>query len=82
MADIAAMLGVSGRTLGRLLAAEGLTFRGILDDLRSDLGKSYLREEHLPISEIAWLLGFREVSAFTHACKRWTGKPPRQQRFS
>ena len=32
----------------------------------------------LAASEVAWLLGFGEVSAFNHACKRWTGKTPKQ----
>jgi AraC-like DNA-binding protein len=32
----------------------------------------YLRDESLSISQIAWLLGYQEVSAFTHAFKRWT----------
>ena len=27
----------------------------------------------LHVSKIAWLLGFNEVSAFTHTFKRWTG---------
>jgi len=30
----------------------------------------------LSISQIAWLLGYQEVSAFTHAFKRWTGRTP------
>jgi AraC-like DNA-binding protein len=30
--------------------------------------------------KIAWLLGFNEVSAFTHTFKRWTGKTPSQMR--
>ena len=34
----------------------------------------------LHISKIAWLLGFNEVSAFTHRFKRWTGKAPSQMR--
>jgi AraC-like DNA-binding protein len=34
-----------------------------------------------PISHIAWRLGFQEVSAFTHAFKRWTGQTPTQMRF-
>jgi AraC-like DNA-binding protein len=34
----------------------------------------------LSISQIAWLLGYREVSALTHAFKRWTGKTPREAR--
>jgi len=78
--SIAKRLGVSGRTLMRLLASEGCTFREILDALRLDLAKSYLGEQNLPISEVAWLLGFGEISSFFHACKRWTGKTPKQIR--
>jgi AraC-like DNA-binding protein len=77
--EVAKRLGVGERTLGRLLAAEGSTFRGTLESLRSGLAKRYLREQ-LPISEIAWLLGYEEVTAFSHACKRWTGKTPRRAR--
>jgi AraC-like DNA-binding protein len=73
---IAAELGVSRRTLARRLADEGLTFRKVLDDLRFDLSKRYLREQDLPVSEIAWLLGYRETSALNHAFKRWTGHTP------
>jgi AraC-like DNA-binding protein len=39
-----------------------------------------LTEEDLSISQIAWLLGYKEVSAFTHAFKRWTGNTPREAR--
>jgi AraC-like DNA-binding protein len=73
---IAAELGVSRRTLARRLGAEGLTFRKVLDNLRFDLTKRYLREDDLPISEIAWLLGYRETSVLSHAFKRWTGRTP------
>jgi AraC-like DNA-binding protein len=76
--EIAPRLGVSKRTLTRLLASEGCSFSEILDALRLDLAKSYLREQNLPISEVAWLLGYKEGSAFVHACKRWTGKTPKQ----
>jgi AraC-like DNA-binding protein len=78
MEEIAKRLGVSRRTLARLLASEGCTFVGIVDALRLDLAKSYLRDQNLRTSEVAWLLGFAEVSAFSHACKRWTGKTPTQ----
>jgi AraC-like DNA-binding protein len=40
-----------------------------------------LMEADLPITTIAWLLGYQEVSAFTHAFKRWTGKTPKQARI-
>ena len=73
---IAAELGVSRRTLARRLAAEGLTFRKVLDNLRFDLARRYLQEKELPMSEITWLLGYCETSALNHAFKRWTGRTP------
>jgi AraC-like DNA-binding protein len=77
---VAQRLGMSARTLARKLNAEGMAFVGILDQLRSALARRYLSERALPISEISWLLGYSEVSSFTHAFKRWTGKTPRQFR--
>jgi AraC-like DNA-binding protein len=78
--EIARQLGMSLRTLERRLGSEGLTFGGILSELRFDLAKRYLREENLAISKIAWLLVYQDVTAFTHAFKRWTGKSPRETR--
>ena len=79
-AEIARRLGLSQRTLARRLAGEGLSFSQILHELKLDLATRYLREG-LTVSRIAWLLGYHEVSAFTHAFKRWTGKSPRQLRL-
>jgi AraC-like DNA-binding protein len=80
--DVARSLGMSERTLARKLSDEGLNFTEILQQLRRDLAVRYLDDRKLHVSKIAWLLGFREVSAFTHACKRWTGKTPSQMRTS
>jgi AraC-like DNA-binding protein len=80
VAEIARRLGMSPRTLARRLASEGLTFAGILAELRADLARRYLNDDDLAISQIAWLLGYREVGAFTHAFKRWTGMTPREGR--
>jgi AraC-like DNA-binding protein len=78
--DVARVLGMSERTLARKLSDEGLNFTEILQQLRRDLAVRYLDDRKLHISKIAWLLGFHEVSAFTHAFKRWTGKTPRELR--
>jgi AraC-like DNA-binding protein len=78
--DIARTLGMSERTLARKLSDERLNFTEILQQLRRDLAVRYLDDRKLHVSKIAWLLGFRQVSAFTHAYKRWTGKTPRQMR--
>jgi AraC-like DNA-binding protein len=68
--------------LARQLSSEGWTFERILTDLRIGLAKRRLSDNDLPISEIAWLLGYREASAFTHAFKRRTGKTPMAFRIS
>ena len=78
--EIARQLGVSQRTFARRLSSEGITFSEVLESLRSDLAERYLAEEGMSISQIAWLLGYQEVSALTHAFKRWTGTTPRQAR--
>jgi AraC-like DNA-binding protein len=79
--DVARSLGMSKRTLARKLSDEGLNFTEVLQQLRRDLAVRYLDDPKLHISKIAWLLGFNEVSAFTHAFKRWTGKTPSQMRI-
>ena len=78
--DVARNLGMSERTLARKLSDEGLNFTEILQHLRRSLAVRYLDDRKLHVSKIAWLLGFHEVSAFTHAFKRWTGKTPREIR--
>jgi AraC-like DNA-binding protein len=80
VAAVARSLGMSERTLARKLSDEGLNFTEILQQLRRDLAVRYLDDRKLHVSKIAWLLGFHEVSAFTHAFKRWTGKTPSQLR--
>jgi AraC-like DNA-binding protein len=78
--EVAQRLGMSSRTLSRKLAEESTSFAEILDQLRAALAKRYLHDETLPVSEISWLLGYREVSSLIHAFKRWTGTTPRRFR--
>jgi AraC-like DNA-binding protein len=73
---VAAELGMSPRTLARRLAEEGSSFGGVLTEVRSALADRYLADRSLPISQIAWLLGYAEISAFTRAFQRWTGMVP------
>ncbi|WP_229178668.1 AraC family transcriptional regulator [Bradyrhizobium ivorense] len=80
--EIARRLGMSRRTLARALSSEGLSFSNVLEAFRIALARRYLKEAELPISEIAWLLGYSEVSSFTHAFVRWTGDTPRAYRGS
>jgi len=79
---VAKKLGTTERTLERRLAQDGVTFSQVLQDLKASLAIRYLKEDGIPISRIAWLLGFEEASSFSHACRRWTGKSPREFRRS
>ena len=80
--EVARQLGLSRRTLSRSLLSEDMTFTKIMEELRAALGRRYLRDRALSVSEITWLLGYREVGSFTHAFKRWTGMSPSQFRSS
>jgi AraC-like DNA-binding protein len=80
--NVAQKLAISTRTLSRKLRDEDVAFGEILEETRAALAKRYLAERDLPVSEIAWLLGYGEVSSFTHAFKRWTGTTPRQFRLT
>jgi AraC-like DNA-binding protein len=39
-----------------------------------------IRQQRLPIGEVAFLLGYSEVSAFHRAFRRWTGMSTTQFR--
>lgn len=74
-ADIAAALRLTPRTLLRRLAAEGASYKDLLNDARRELALSYLRQGR-SAAEITYLLGFADPSNFTRAFKRWIGAAP------
>jgi len=74
---IARKLGMSARNLQRHLAAEGTSFSDLLASARADLARTYVEEGRLSVTEIAFMLGFADTSAFSRAFKRWTGTSPR-----
>lgn len=71
---------ISRWTLNRKLKKEGTTFKELLTALRKEFAINYLDNKKLSITEIAFLLGYSEVSAFQRAFKRWTGKNPNEYR--
>lgn len=78
--DVAQRLDMTLRTLQRRLGEAGTCYRDVLNDTRHELALTYLRSEQYSVGEIAFLLGFSEVSAFTRAFRRWTGTSPREWR--
>ena len=77
---LAQRLRMSERSLNRALAAEGTTYRELLAQLRQEVAARHLAQNRLGIAEVAFLLGFSELSAFYRAFKRWTGRTPAEFR--
>ncbi|MBX9913552.1 MAG: AraC family transcriptional regulator [Pseudomonadaceae bacterium] len=69
-------LHTSGRSLRRHLSELGTSYQQVLDEVRKRLALQYLTTTHLPLYEIAFLLGFSDPSNFRRAFKKWTGKSP------
>ncbi|SHN44906.1 AraC family transcriptional regulator [Chitinophaga sp. CF418] len=74
--EIAANFNVSARTLQRKLKEEGISYQDVADEVRKSLAIHYLEEGGYPVKEISYMLGYNELSAFTRAFKRWTGRTP------
>lgn len=73
---VASDLAMSATTLQQRLTERGTSFHELLNDIRQELATGYLRRSGTSITEIAYLLGFTDLSNFTRAFKRWTGMSP------
>lgn len=73
---VAAQLNLSTRTLQRKLNLESNSFKSISENLKKEFALGYIKNPNLNISDIAYLLGYSEVSTFTRSFKRWTGTTP------
>jgi AraC-like DNA-binding protein len=73
---VARMLTVGQRTLSRRLAAEGTSFREILDDVRRESACALLQDRTLSVGDVAFFLHYSEPSAFHRTFRRWTGRTP------
>jgi AraC-like DNA-binding protein len=74
--EMAQQLHMSRRTLQRKLAEAEITYQKLVDDTRRDLALRYIEDPRHSITDITFMLGFSQQSAFTRAFKRWTGMPP------
>lgn len=72
---ISGRLGVSERTLHRRLAAEGTSYRTLIERARKAAALRYL-EQPRSLEEVADLLGYASTQSFQRAFRRWTGTSP------
>jgi AraC-like DNA-binding protein len=73
---VARALGVTKRTLHRLLAARQETFTAIVDSARAGLAERYLGIERYSISDVSDRLGFAAPSAFSRWFRQRFGISP------
>ena len=78
--NVAEEFGISGRTLQRNLSAENTSFNQLVKDIQKIMTFNYLEAKELSIDEIAYLVGYTELSSFYRAFKKWTGKTVSQYR--
>lgn len=74
--EVAHALNMSVRTLQRRLIESDTTFRQVCQTVMARLAEGYLADPKVSISEVAFLLGFSEQSAFNRAFRQWTGESP------
>jgi len=77
---VARGLAIGDRTLQRRLGGYGVDFKGLVDDTRRRFALRHLADPTITLTEVAYLLGYSEVSAFNRAFKRWTGSTPSDHR--
>jgi len=82
VSDVARDLGMSARTLARRLGDANTTYQTVLSNFRRAMADRYLKNSEMSQSEIAFLLGYSDVSSFASAFKRWTGQSPGERRQS
>lgn len=74
--SLAKGVGMTARQLRIALSREGTNYQEIVRSCRIEYASALFRNPALSVSEIAYRLGYSDLSAFTHAFSRWTGKSP------
>lgn len=74
--EMALELNMSSRNLQLKLKNEGTSYRELTEEVRKDIATTHLKAGQLNVGEIAFLLGFNEISSFSSAFKKWTGMSP------
>jgi AraC-like DNA-binding protein len=77
---VARSLNLTPRMLQRDLRDRGSSFKLILANARKNLAKKHLKNEKLAITEIAFLLAYKDQTSFNRAFRGWTGFSPSEWR--
>ena len=80
--DLASDLHMSRRSLQRRLAEADESYQSLVDDTRRDMALRYIEDPAKSATDITFLVGYSQQSAFTRAFRRWTGMSPSEYRAS
>ena len=80
MQEISNVLGISDHALQKKLRSHGLNFTDIVKAARHELALHYMNDANLPLTEVAYSLGYSELSSFSRAFRNWTGMNPQRYR--
>ena len=75
-ADLARALKVSPRSLQRRLQQDGTHLSALIEQVRRRRAGTLLADPAIPLDDVAYQLGFSQLSAFVRAYRRWTGTSP------
>ena len=78
--SVAKKLAMSKRNLQYKLKNEAISYQELLDQMRNNQAKYFLKQIELSIVEVAFLVGYSEQSTFNRAFKKWTGMTPGEYR--
>jgi len=77
LSRVAKFMSMSVRSLQNHLEAEHTSFQLLLDQVRRELSIKHLSEGRVQLTQLAYILGYSELSAFSRSFKRWYGTSPR-----
>jgi AraC-like DNA-binding protein len=80
--ELAESLHTTPRTIQRKLAAEGVSYKELVEDVRINLAIEYLYSTDMSVDRISVMVGYADSSGFSNAFKRATGKRPGEYRRS
>jgi AraC-like DNA-binding protein len=76
--QVAGHMKLSPRTLQRYLQAEGTGFQALLDRTRQAMATRHICDSSISLTQLAELLGYADLSAFSRAFTRWNGVSPQK----
>ncbi|RAJ05123.1 helix-turn-helix protein [Chitinophaga skermanii] len=76
LADVAAALHLTPRTLQRKLHDAGSTFNQMCEQVKQEIATGLLEKGKISIQEVAYMTGYADARIFRNAFKKWTGTSP------